>query len=207
LGFSVTVRGMGLRITGGELGGRRLTAPRRGVRPSADRVRESLFAILGDLAGAAVLDLFAGSGALGIEALSRGASSLVCVERSRPTLAVLRGNLESLGLASVARVVAGDAEAAIARLGRAGERFDLVLLDPPYAPDAGHAALVALGKVGLLAPEAMVVLERSKSHPVGAVTGLRHLEDRPYGDTVITLFTVSAPVPGRPKSGGDGERR
>ena len=198
---------MGLRVTGGELGGRRLAAPRRGVRPSADRVRESLFAILGDQAGAAVLDLFAGSGALGIEALSRGAASLVCVERSRPTLAVLRRNLESLGLASAARVVAGDVEAAIARLGRAGECFDLVFLDPPYAPDAGHAALVALGQGGLLAPEAMVVLERSKSHPVGAVAGLRHLEDRSYGDTVITLFTVSAPVPGRPKPGGDGERR
>lgn len=198
---------MGLRVTGGELGGRRLRAPRSGVRPSADRVRESLFAILGDLTGAAVLDLFAGSGALGIEALSRGAASLVCVERSRATLAVLRENLASLGLDPVARVMAGDAEAVIARLGRAGERFDLVLMDPPYAPEAGHAALVALGRAGLLAPEAMVVLERSKSHPVGAVAGLRHLEDRSYGDTVITLFTVSAPDPDRPKPEGDGERR
>jgi 16S rRNA (guanine966-N2)-methyltransferase len=198
---------MGLRVTGGELGGRRLNAPRSGVRPSADRVRESLFAILGDLAGAAVLDVFAGSGALGIEALSRGAASLVCVERSRPALEALRENLGSLGLDSVARVVAGDALAVIARLGRAGDSFDLVLMDPPYAPDAGHAALAALGRAGLLAPEAMVVLERSKSHPVGVVAGLRHLEDRTYGDTVISLFAVSAPDSDRPKPGVDGERR
>jgi pantetheine-phosphate adenylyltransferase len=190
---------MALRITGGELGGRRLRAPRSGVRPSADRVRESLFALLGDLEGAAVLDLFAGTGALGIEALSRGAAALVCVERSRSTLAVLRENLATLGLDSVARVMAGDAAAAIARLGRAGERFDLVLMDPPYASEAGHEALAALVKAELLAPGAMVVLERSKSHPVAVVGGLRHLEDRFYGDTVITLFAVSAPDPDRPK--------
>jgi 16S rRNA (guanine966-N2)-methyltransferase len=198
--------GVGLRVTGGRLGGRRLRAPRRGVRPSADRVRESLFGWLGDLEGAAVLDLFAGSGALGIEALSRGAASLISVERSRAALSVLRANLAALELESASRVMAGDAVAVIARLGRAGERFDLVLLDPPYASDLAHAALAALVAANLLAPGATVVLERSRSHSVDAVPGLAPLEERRYGDTVITRFAVSAPDSERPGAGGDGGR-
>lgn len=182
---------MSLRVTGGELAGRRLRTPKSGVRPSADRVRESLFARLGDLSGAVVLDLFAGTGVLGIEALSRGASSLVSVERSRPVAAVLRQNIAALGLASETRVLVGDVLAIVARLGRAGERFDLVLLDPPYASGLADAALAALVRADLFAPGATVVLERGRSHPVGPVAGLAFLEDRRYGDTVITSFAVA----------------
>jgi pantetheine-phosphate adenylyltransferase len=195
---------MALRVTGGRLGGRKLRAPRSGVRPSADRVRESLFARLGDLEGAAVLDLFAGTGALGIEAVSRGAASLVCVERSRSTLAVLRGNLADLGLESSAQVSAGDAIAAVRRLGRAGQRFDLVLLDPPYASDAAGEALAALVEAGVLAPGAMVVLERSRSHSFQAVAGLRLVDERRYGETLITRF--AATLPGSKDAGVRGEQ-
>jgi len=156
-------------------------------------VRESTFARLGDLDGAAVLDLFAGSGALGVEALSRGAVSLVCVEQSREVLEILRSNLKDLGLTAEARVVAADALRAIGRLGRAGERYDLVLLDPPYAHPDVSRVLAALVSAGVLDPGAVVVLERSRSHPVPEVAGLAPWDERRYGDTVISRFRVAEP--------------
>jgi 16S rRNA (guanine966-N2)-methyltransferase len=163
------------------------------VRPSADRVRESLFARLGDLADAAVLDLFAGTGALGIEAVSRGASSLTCVERARSTLAVLRANIAALGLEPCTRVMAADAVDAVRRLGREGVCFDLVLVDPPYASEEAGGVLEALVEASVLAPGAVVVLERSRSHSLHAVAGLRFLDERRYGETMITRFEAAAP--------------
>ena len=149
-----------MRVTGGALGGRRLRAPARGpVRPTADRVREALFARLGGLAGARVLDLYAGSGALGIEALSRGAVSAHFVERAAPVLQVLRANLEALALAQAARVLRGDACSVVRRLARDGTQFDLVLVDPPYASSEASRALRALAESGILAPGAVVVVE------------------------------------------------
>jgi 16S rRNA (guanine966-N2)-methyltransferase len=183
---------VGLRVTGGLFGGRKLRSPKSGVRPTADRVRESLFTRLGDLDGARVLDLFAGSGAHGIEALSRGAASLVSVERSRSVRAVLQANLDALELTDCSRVMGGDAVAAVGRLARAGDRFDLVLLDPPYAAGAAGPVLEAIAQVDLLAPEGVVVLERSRSHPLPAVTGLVQVDERRYGDTMITQFQLPA---------------
>ena len=191
---------MALRVTGGRLGGRRIRSPKSGVRPTADRVRESLFARLGDLDGAAVLDLFAGSGALGIEALSRGAGSLVSVERSREARSVLAENLAGLELTGCSRILGGDAIAAVRQLARAGERFDLVLLDPPYASDAAGPVLEALAGGGLLAVGGVVVLERSRSHPLPAVTGLVPVDERRYGDTMITQFQLPASEPGESES-------
>jgi 16S rRNA (guanine966-N2)-methyltransferase len=182
---------MALRITGGSLGGRRLRAPREGARPTADRVRESLFARLGDLADARVLDLFAGSGVLGFEALSRGASSLVSVERSRASAELIRQNAAALGVAERVRVLRQDAGAALRRLGRAGERFDLVLLDPPYAEGAAEPTLAALAASGVLAPGAAVVLERARSHPVPTIAGLVLEDERRFGDTVIGRYAAA----------------
>ena len=181
-----------MRVIAGRFGGRRLAdAPGVGVRPTADRVREALFSALGDLEGARVLDLYAGTGALGIEALSRGASAAVFVERSRAALAVLRRNLDELDLnvrSGPARVIRGDACAVLRRLGRAGERFDLVLLDPPYASGEAPPALAGLVEGGLLAPDAEVVLEASRRHPVTPVAGLVLRDQRRYGDTLIARF-------------------
>jgi 16S rRNA (guanine966-N2)-methyltransferase len=191
-------RGGSLRVTGGELRGRRLRTPGAGVRPSADRVRESLFARLGSLEGARVLDLYAGSGALGIEALSRGAPCAVFVERSPRSLAVLRGNLASLGLQGRARVVAGDATRCVRRLAQGGERFDLVLLDPPYASGEAPRALAALRDAGILAPGATLVIESGRRHPVPHVEGFAARDERRYGDTLITRLAPEAPGgPGR----------
>jgi 16S rRNA (guanine966-N2)-methyltransferase len=183
--------GRGLRVTGGRLGGRRLRAPARGVRPTGDRVREAVFARLGDLEGAAVLDLYAGSGALGVEAASRGAASVVFVERAPATLAVLRANLDALELGDQ-RVIASDAGRAVARLGREGHRFDLVLVDPPWASHEAPRALAALVAAGILAPHALVVVEHGRRHSLPVVRGLVVLDERQYGETLVTRLAPDA---------------
>lgn len=191
-----------MRVIAGRLRGRRLVdAPRSGVRPTSDRVRESLFAWLGDIEGASVLDAYAGTGALGIEALSRGARRAVFVERSQAALSVLRRNLRGLGLGGspeAVRVLRGDAVRAVRRLGRAGERFDLVLLDPPYASGELPRILTALVKTGVLADAAEVVVEASRRHPLPPVGGLALQATRRYGDTQVGRY---APVPGAPPAG------
>jgi pantetheine-phosphate adenylyltransferase len=149
-------------------------------------VREALFARLGELEGAQALDLFAGSGALGIEALSRGAAHAVFVERAAGAVAVLRGNLAALGLEPVAEVVRGDVPAALRWLAGSGRRFDLVLLDPPYADlDLLARALRALATSGILAPGAVVVAEATRQHALPPIAGLALVDERRYGDTVI----------------------
>ncbi|HVY44643.1 MAG TPA: 16S rRNA (guanine(966)-N(2))-methyltransferase RsmD, partial [Minicystis sp.] len=124
-----------MRVIAGALGGRRLVAPPgRATRPTSDRVREAVFSALGDVEGAVVLDLFAGTGALGIEALSRGAAHATFVENARASLAALRENLAALGLGATSSVIAQPAARAVASLaGAPGPAFDLVLVDPPYA--------------------------------------------------------------------------
>jgi len=180
-----------VRVTGGVLGGRRLRAPRQGARPTADRVRESLFARL-DVEGAHVLDLFAGSGALGIEALSRGAAHAVFVEQAPRCLAALRANLAELALGARAEVVAGEALRALRRLEATGRHFELVLLDPPYASDDAARALEVLARSELLPEGAIVVVESSRHRPPPAVGGLEPIDERRYGDTLICRLRASA---------------
>jgi 16S rRNA (guanine966-N2)-methyltransferase len=174
-----------MRVTGGRLGGRRLVAPPSGVRPTADRVREALFARLRDLDGVCVLDLYAGTGALGIEALSRGAERAVFVERSNASLAALRRNLLALELDACARVMRGDVRSALRRLAGEREHFDLVLADPPYDDREIATPLSLLVSGGLLAPGATVVVERSRRHPLPSIAGLVSQGSRRYGDTEL----------------------
>jgi 16S rRNA (guanine966-N2)-methyltransferase len=169
--------------------GRHLSVPRGGaVRPSADRVRESIFATLGPLQGARVLDLYAGSGALGIEALSRGAAEVVFVERAARALEALRRNLTELGLRDRSRVLRSDVQGAIRRLGRRGEHYQLILMDPPYASREAGRAMVVVVEAGILSPAGELVLESSRRHPPGEVAGLERLDERRYGDTVMLRF-------------------
>jgi 16S rRNA (guanine966-N2)-methyltransferase len=180
-----------LRVTGGRLSGRRFRVPRGGVRPTSDRVREALFGRLGNLEGVRVLDLYAGSGALGIEAISRGAVEATFVEREARALGVLRANLAALGVDSIASVAPGDVPAVVRRLGRAKERFDLVLIDPPYASEEPTRALEALIGAAVLSPGAMLVLERDRRHPSPKVEGLSAVDEQRYGDTVVARFVAA----------------
>jgi 16S rRNA (guanine(966)-N(2))-methyltransferase RsmD len=183
--------GVGLRVTGGTLRGRVLRAPRgAATRPTADRVRQSLFARLGDLSGAGVLDLFAGTGALGIEALSRGAARAVFAERARPALASLDANLRELGLGPASRVLRGEVGAALRRLAREREHFDLILLDPPYGTAELSLALREVVHGNLLAPEGTLVLETSWRHPPGDVPGLQRRDERRYGETLVVCYAL-----------------
>jgi 16S rRNA (guanine966-N2)-methyltransferase len=184
-----------VRIVAGESKGRRLAAPDgRETRPTPERVREALFSSLGNaVPGAAVLDLFAGSGALGLEALSRGAARAVFVERSRRALPVLRANIASLGCQDRCRVVPGDALKALERLARAGAAFDVVFLDPPYAGDLLGLALAALAGSALLAAGAVIVAEHAASAPLALPAGLVERARRKYGDTAVTFVAEGRP--------------
>lgn len=174
-----------MRVIAGSAGGRRLVTPKGDrTRPTADRVREALFSSLHPrLPGARVLDLFAGSGALAIEALSRGAAHATLVERARPALAAIRTNLDIAGVADRAEVVAADLPAALARvLGP----YDVVLLDPPYDLDREVLAAVLAGVVELCAPDAAVRLEQAARAGAPPWPGtLRAGRTRRYGDTAI----------------------
>lgn len=174
-----------LRIVAGEYGSRRIEVPRgNSTRPTSDRVREALFSMLGPLSGERVLDLFAGSGALGIEAVSRGAGIAVFVDRASAAAGCVSRNLDALGLeASVLRL---DWMIALTDLARRGEVFDLVFVDPPYANAAEvFGALPALlGPV--LASDAVVVCESGPD--AGPVKGLRLLRERRHGDTLLRLY-------------------
>lgn len=157
-----------LRIIGGSHGGRRLRFPGvRGLRPTADRVRETLFNWLqGEITDSRVLDLFAGSGALGLEALSRGAAEAVFVERARPAAGQLRRNLELLGLGGRGRVVQADARRYIES---AEGPFDIVFLDPPFADRLLPGVCQSLERQGLLAPRAWIYLEQDSAQPWAAL--------------------------------------
>jgi len=153
-------------------------------------VREALFGRLGDLDGVRALDLYAGSGALGIEAISRGAAEVTFVEQDARVLAVLRANLKALGIDSRASIAQGDVPAVLRRLGRERRRFELVLIDPPYASEEPTRAFQALVDAALLCPEAVVVLERDRRHPSPRVAGLLAVDERRYGDTIVARFTA-----------------
>jgi 16S rRNA (guanine966-N2)-methyltransferase len=182
------------RIVSGLAGGRRLKVPPAGVRPTGDRAREGLFnslTTLVDLEGAAVLDLYAGSGALGLEALSRGAGSVVFVESGARVLPVLRANLAAVGLPG-GRVVAGSVPSVVA--GPPPARFDVVLADPPYVTPVSEVlgVLHGLAEGGWLAPDAVVVVERSaREEPWEWPTPFAGLRDRRYGEALLRYGRLS----------------
>jgi 16S rRNA (guanine(966)-N(2))-methyltransferase RsmD len=154
-----------------------------------------VFARLAGLPGARVLDLYAGTGALGIEALSRGAARAVFVERAKPALAALEANLAELALGARSRVLRAEVGAALRRLEREREPFDLILLDPPYAAPEVASLLAAIPRGGLLAPEGTLVLETSWRHPPGDVPGLRREDERRYGETLVVCYVQEPPAP------------
>jgi len=196
-----------MRVIAGEAKGRRLAGPRGSadLRPTTDRLREALFSALGPgVAGTAVLDLYAGTGALGIEALSRGARHAVFVDHDRGAVATIRANLAATGLEGRARVEQVTAERFAARLGGAGAPhaapgtggpFDLVLLDPPYGSGFPGEVVAALAAAGHLAPGALVVVEIAAlpgaPPPLPVAGGLAVVDHRRYGDSALVFLRAA----------------
>lgn len=185
-----------MRIIGGRFKGTRLAAPgaqgggKAHLRPTSDRVRESLFNLLAhgdyaDFEGARVLDLFAGTGALGFEALSRGASRAVFVDDGAAARALIRQNIETLGLTGQTKLWRRDAT----RLGPCRDApYDLIFADPPYGKGLGTAALGSARAGGWIAPGATLVLEERSDAEIDPPQGLELADDRTYGDTRILIF-------------------
>ena len=186
-----------MRVVGGRLRGRNIAGPSsQAIRPTADRLRESLFNILmhayeNPLDGARVLDLFAGTGALGIEAISRGAAFTLFVDNGAEARALLRNNVEALGLGGVTRVFRRDAT----NLGPCYpvEPFSLVFLDPPYGKSLGEQALTSLVEGKWLTPGALIVAEEATSAALAAPVGYEELERRVYDDTEFVFLRASQP--------------
>lgn len=181
-----------MRIVAGEWRGRQLVAPKgRGVRPTLERVRESIFDVLQmHVKGAKVLDLFAGSGAFGLEALSRGARHVVWCDADPGSVAAVRDNGRRLGARMPpGTVLAMDAVAAIERLKSARETFDIVFVDPPWESGYYDETLMALALAGIVAPGGWVVVEHARKYDVSPVFGaLVREKERQYGDTRVSYF-------------------
>jgi 16S rRNA (guanine966-N2)-methyltransferase len=181
-----------MRIVGGRLGGRILAAPKsQAIRPTSDRLRESLFNILahryGDpVPGARVLDLFAGTGALGLEAMSHGAAFALFIDDGTEARALMRQNVEALGLGGVTRIFRRDAT----RLGAVhpNEPFGIVFLDPPYRKGFAEKSLASLRDGGWLAPDALVVVEEAADAGLAPPEGFAEIERRRYDDTEFTFL-------------------
>ena len=186
-----------MRVVGGRLKGRVIQAPAsRAIRPTSERLRESIFDILvhrhrSAVEGARVVDLFAGSGALGIEALSRGAASALFVDNASEARALLRANVEALALGGVTRIWRADAT----RLGKApaGAPFALAFLDPPYDKGLASPALAALCAGGWLAEGALCVVEEAAKAAIAAPPALELVDERVYGETRIAFFAAAKP--------------
>ena len=187
-----------MRIVGGEFRGRALAAPRtQSIRPTTDRTRESLFNILSHsypeaLAETRVLDLFAGTGAVGFEALSRGCRSALFVESGVEGRGVIQKNIESLGLQGRARIFRRDA----CKLGPSGTmgRFELIFADPPYGKGLGDRALASAARGGWISDGALIVLEEEAAAEPDPGTGFESLDTRQFGETVMRFFRYDATV-------------
>ncbi len=177
-----------MRIIAGRFKGRTLLSPKnRDVRPTTDRVKESLFNLLNDkIDGACVLDLFSGSGALGIEALSRGAAYAVFADNSRESLAVTEANLKKID--ALHSVEYGDFSKVVAAMKSCGRKFDVVFLDPPYKKGIAAEAVAAVAEAGILAKDGVIVVERARDDvPTALPSGYRITDSRPYGSSEIEL--------------------
>ncbi len=198
--------GAAMRIVGGRLRGAALAGPRgQAIRPTSDRLREAIFNILAHgfddpVEGARVLDLFAGTGALGLEALSRGARSVLFVEEDAAARGLIRRNIEALGATGATRIFRRDAT----RLGPAGriEPFSLVFLDPPYGRGRGERALAEAAEGGWLAPGALIVWEEAAKAALEVPTGFVAVETRVYGDTQVVFLRFEGGVDTLPDDSG-----
>ncbi|HON24805.1 MAG TPA: 16S rRNA (guanine(966)-N(2))-methyltransferase RsmD [Myxococcota bacterium] len=183
-----------MRIVAGALGGRRLVAPKgRGVRPTLEKVREAVFSILGArVVEARVLDLFAGSGAMGIEALSRGALSAVWCDVDERSIAAIQENVEKLGLIKQGNILHMTAQSAIRYMSRKGRQFDIIFMDPPYEQGLYEITLMELAGSSLIKSNSIVCVEHPKRAELPTVFGsLIQDRRRQYGDSAVTFYQRS----------------
>ena len=203
-----------MRVIAGTLKGRRLVTPRgRATRPTADQVRIALLDTLAPwLPGARFLDLFAGAGGVGLEAISRGAAHATFVEGDARAVAALRANVDALGVADRVRVQRSDVGREVARLGNMGERFTIVFLDPPYETDLVTPTVAALGTHGLVETRGVVIAQHfTKRPPAAASGGLVSVRTRRFGETTLTFFRAdgydsAALEPGANEERGSSQR-
>ena len=181
-----------MRIITGTAKGRQLKTPRgRDVRPTSDRVKESLFAILADrVAAATVADIFAGTGNLGLEALSRGAASTAFVDKSPASIAIIRDNAARTGLQDRAEILCLDALAAVDKFARTGRAFDLIFCDPPYNKGLAAAILGKIAAGNILRPEGTVIIEHSRHEQLPeSLANLKVSRTERYGETLVSFLT------------------
>lgn len=181
-----------MRVIAGERKGQKLKpVPGKDTRPTTDKVKESLFSIIGPyFDNERVLDLFAGSGGLGIEALSRGAKEAVFVDQAGAAIKTIRANLNQVRFDKQAVVIRSDWQRAIKQLGQTKQKFDLLFLDPPYRLHLISDILVALKEQNLLAPDAIIVAEHEKSEELPeTVSGCSMIREANYGITVLSIYT------------------
>lgn len=182
-----------MRIIGGSAGGRKLRAPSgSNTRPTSDRVREAIFNILGPPpADALVLDLFAGSGGLGLEAISRGAKAALFIEHNQAALKVLRQNIAELQVDPLATVQRGDSIRVLRRLQKGSNRYHWIFIDPPYATDLAHQALESLGGSSVLESAGTVIVEHDhRQSPAESYGCLIKADIRRYGDTSVSFYEM-----------------
>ena len=186
---------MTVRVVSGSAKGRPLkSVPGSGTRPTTDKVKEAVFSMIGPyFEGGAALDLFAGTGGLGIEALSRGMESAVFVDMEPKSIDTVRANLKATGLESHAEVYRNDAGRAISAMEKRGRAFDLVFLDPPYRLKHGDELMSTLASKGLLQADALVVLEHESSYAYPEhIPGFYRLRQAVYGETTISIYKYEA---------------
>ncbi|WP_141323858.1 16S rRNA (guanine(966)-N(2))-methyltransferase RsmD [Myxococcus sp. AB025B] len=182
-----------MRIVSGSAKGRALAGPKptsQHIRPTADRVRETLFNVLGQfLDGQRVLDLYAGTGALGLEALSRGAGAVVLVDQDREAQALCKQNTQALGFSAQVELLSQPVARGLDTLGRRGDRFELIFADPPYAARVVETVLEAVMAAGVLAPGGMLVVEHDKREEAPeSHAGLTREDQRRFGDTLVSFY-------------------
>ena len=181
-----------MRVISGTCKGKRLFSLKGlNLRPTSDRVKEAIFDILQDqIEGRQVLDLFAGTGALGIEALSRGARGAVFVEESPRSLTVLRKNIEECRVKDRARVLAREVKTGIKILEAKGESFQIIFLDPPYGKGFAHKTLKALATSSIVSPDTLIVAEHAATDDILSIPRLQRVDTRKYGGTLVSFFQL-----------------
>jgi 16S rRNA (guanine966-N2)-methyltransferase len=178
-----------MRITGGEAKGKQIYIQKGSlIRPTADRVRESFFNIISAIAGKSFLDLFAGSGIVGLEALSRGATPVVFIEKNARVAAALKKNVESMGFELQAEVITAPVMKALRSLVSGGRKFDIIFADPPYNKGMTEEIFGFIDPEKLMTEDAVIVIQHSLKEAIGQTDSVSLTDQRKYGDTVLSFF-------------------